>query len=165
MCRSNEGDGIASTARALLWYQGESDNGNEALHAQNFDLLYNDWHGDFAALEQLYVFQVRTGCGVSRDAGACPHPPRPAQDVKEYWLVNDRLTGLEPALLQVRAARADARKCAAVRRETEELTAALSHDLLQGEQRVAALQQLCLQPRRRRRALARRRGARPPHRR
>ncbi|MBL6755426.1 MAG: hypothetical protein ISQ11_03375 [Planctomycetes bacterium] len=57
--------GIASTARALLWYQGESDNGNEALHAQNFDLLYNDWHGDFAALEQLYVFQVRTGCGVS----------------------------------------------------------------------------------------------------
>lgn len=57
--------GIAPTARALLWYQGESDNGDEALHAQNFDLLYNDWHGDFPALEQLYVFQVRTGCGVS----------------------------------------------------------------------------------------------------
>ncbi|MDA7650678.1 hypothetical protein N8607_00080 [bacterium] len=57
--------GIASTARALLWYQGESDNGAEALHAQNFDLLYNDWHADFPALEQLYVFQVRTGCGVA----------------------------------------------------------------------------------------------------
>ncbi|MCP3915381.1 MAG: hypothetical protein GY711_07485 [bacterium] len=56
---------VATTARALLWYQGESDNGNEALHAQNFDALYDDWHADFPALEKLYVFQVRTGCGVS----------------------------------------------------------------------------------------------------
>jgi len=56
--------GIASTARALLWYQGESDGGNETLHGQNFAALYADWHADFATIEQLYVFQVRTGCGV-----------------------------------------------------------------------------------------------------
>ena len=56
---------VASTARALLWYQGESDNGDEALHAQNFASLVADWRADFPALEQLYVFQVRTGCGVS----------------------------------------------------------------------------------------------------
>ncbi len=57
--------GVAETARALLWYQGESDNGDEALHAQNFAALYGDWRSDFTALEQLYAFQVRTGCGVS----------------------------------------------------------------------------------------------------
>ncbi|MGD2018969.1 MAG: sialate O-acetylesterase [Planctomycetota bacterium] len=56
---------MAATARALLWYQGESDNGDEALHAQNFAALHGDWRADFPALEQLYVFQVRTGCGVS----------------------------------------------------------------------------------------------------
>ena len=47
------------TARALLWYQGESDGGNETLHGQNFAALYADWHADFATIEQLYVERGR----------------------------------------------------------------------------------------------------------
>jgi len=54
-----------TSPRALLWYQGESDGENAALWQQNFDALHDDWLLDFPALEQLYVFQIRLGCGVT----------------------------------------------------------------------------------------------------
>lgn len=52
--------GVANTARAMLWYQGESDRTTDlGLYQQRFDILYNDWQQDYPALEQIYVIQIR----------------------------------------------------------------------------------------------------------
>jgi len=56
---------IATTARAIFWYQGESDGDNVAGYTTSFDLLYNAWHEDYPALERVYLFQIRKGCGVT----------------------------------------------------------------------------------------------------
>ncbi len=61
--RARQG-GLAMRARALLWHQGESDGENAAHWQSQFQLLHTDWQQDFPALEKLYVFQVRKGCGV-----------------------------------------------------------------------------------------------------
>ena len=55
---------ISATARALLWYQGESDGEQVAAYAIDFGTLYDAWHQDYPALETIYVFQIRKGCGV-----------------------------------------------------------------------------------------------------
>jgi hypothetical protein len=55
--------GLAASARALFWYQGEADGGNVALHGWGFRQLFDDWLLDYPALEKIYVFQVRSGCG------------------------------------------------------------------------------------------------------
>jgi hypothetical protein len=60
-----------ASARALIWYQGESDGGSDGqtwngnLYPTKFAQLRADWYADFPALEQLYVVQVRKGCGIA----------------------------------------------------------------------------------------------------
>ena len=54
---------IDTEARALLWYQGESDGGDVNAYATGFGLLRDAWLQDYPALEKIYVFQVRPGCG------------------------------------------------------------------------------------------------------
>jgi hypothetical protein len=53
---------LQNHARALFYYQGESDGANAMLHNALFDSLYRDWKNDYQALEQIYVFQVSDGC-------------------------------------------------------------------------------------------------------
>lgn len=58
-------------ARVMFWYQGESDGGGDGrvwagdIYSALFDQLRADWYEDFPALEQIYVVQVRKGCGVA----------------------------------------------------------------------------------------------------
>lgn len=51
--------GVADAARALIWYQGESDTGDAAGHLAGFKALYADWAVDYPNLEQIYVHQIR----------------------------------------------------------------------------------------------------------
>ena len=55
--------GVDDAVRALLWYQGEADGGKGDLWRKRFGFLRDDWLSDFPALERMYVFQVRMGCG------------------------------------------------------------------------------------------------------
>lgn len=54
---------VATKARALLWYQGESDGANAQGWLSGFEDLLRDWHRDFPGLEHLWLVQVRRGCG------------------------------------------------------------------------------------------------------
>jgi len=55
--------GVDVAARAVLFYQGESDGEDAAGHVAGFTALVQDWQEDFAGLEHVYTTQVRTGCG------------------------------------------------------------------------------------------------------
>lgn len=55
--------GLADDVRAILWYQGESDGEAWEVHAAGFEALIADWSEDYGDIEQLYVTQVREGCG------------------------------------------------------------------------------------------------------
>jgi hypothetical protein len=59
--------GLANAVRALLWYQGESDGGNAAVHENGWLPLYQNWREDFPALEKVYVCQLHVGCGTTRE--------------------------------------------------------------------------------------------------
>jgi len=56
--------GVAQHAKAVFWYQGESDT-NTTLrdYYLMFRDLYRDWNEDYPAIEHIYVCQVREGCG------------------------------------------------------------------------------------------------------
>ncbi|MEV5960226.1 sialate O-acetylesterase [Kribbella sp. NPDC051952] len=55
--------GVISHLRGVLWYQGESDNDNAAVHVSGFTSLLQDWRSDFGT-PRYYVYQVRTSpCG------------------------------------------------------------------------------------------------------
>ncbi|MFT7489962.1 MAG: hypothetical protein ACI9OU_002369, partial [Candidatus Promineifilaceae bacterium] len=58
--------GVAQAARAMFWYQGESDNGNADAHEEGFVALYQTWKEDYPALEKVYLMQLRAGCGVNQ---------------------------------------------------------------------------------------------------
>ncbi|MEQ8762298.1 MAG: sialate O-acetylesterase [Planctomycetota bacterium] len=62
--RAQQSD-VARHARAMLWYQGESDFENGSAWRTRFLQVHADWQEDYPALEQIYLFQVRKGCGVS----------------------------------------------------------------------------------------------------
>jgi carbohydrate esterase-like sialic acid-specific acetylesterase len=55
--------GIADSVRAILWHQGESDGPLAENYARKFTHLHSDWLEDYPSLEQIYMFQVREGCG------------------------------------------------------------------------------------------------------
>jgi PKD repeat protein len=55
--------GVADDARAILYYQGESDGADAAGHRAGLEALVEDWRADFASIERVYVTQVRPGCG------------------------------------------------------------------------------------------------------
>ena len=55
--------GVANFARAIFWYQGESDGPNARDWLNGFESMAADWREDFPNLEHLWVIQVRRGCG------------------------------------------------------------------------------------------------------
>ncbi|MBC8145457.1 MAG: T9SS type A sorting domain-containing protein [bacterium] len=59
--------GLASKAKAMLWYQGES-NTIDGYYA-GFKAMYDDWKVDYPSLQRIYVVQIRPGCaaGEHRD--------------------------------------------------------------------------------------------------
>ncbi len=54
---------VATAARALLWYQGESDGANAQGWRSGFEDVLQDWSVDFPGIEDLWLIQVRRGCG------------------------------------------------------------------------------------------------------
>jgi hypothetical protein len=59
-----EAAGVISHVRGVLFYQGESDNDNAAVHVAGFTSLLQDWRSDFGTNARYYVYQVRTSpCG------------------------------------------------------------------------------------------------------
>ena len=58
--------GVENNVRGILWYQGESDGGNAAVHQAGMINLYNDWSEDYPGFEKAYIHQLRVGCGVSQ---------------------------------------------------------------------------------------------------
>jgi hypothetical protein len=59
-----EAAGVISHVRGVLFYQGESDNDNAAVHVAGFTSLIEDWRSDFGTSTRYYVYQVRTSpCG------------------------------------------------------------------------------------------------------
>ncbi|NIK55887.1 sialate O-acetylesterase [Kribbella shirazensis] len=58
--------GVLDHIRGVLWYQGESDSDNAAVHVSGFTSLLQDWRADFGTTPKYYVYQVRTSpCGNS----------------------------------------------------------------------------------------------------
>ena len=60
--------GVSSTIRGVFWYQGENDgtrtsNTSPDLYESRFRSLYEDLFRDYPAIENMYVYQVRAGCG------------------------------------------------------------------------------------------------------
>lgn len=56
--------GVANAVRAIFWHQGESDGGMAfATYLGLFTAMYDDWLDDYPAVEAIYPFQVRAGCG------------------------------------------------------------------------------------------------------
>lgn len=55
--------GALTKLRGVLFYQGESDNDNAAVHVAGYTSLLQDWRSDFGTVK-YYAFQVRvSGCG------------------------------------------------------------------------------------------------------
>jgi hypothetical protein len=54
--------GVQETARALIWYQGESDKDDGAGWLAGWQKLRAAWALDFPGLQHVYVFQVRDDC-------------------------------------------------------------------------------------------------------
>ena len=59
--------GLAAKARAMFYYQGESDVNDAQAHANGFAALYADWQTDYPGLQHFYEIQLHVGCGVSQD--------------------------------------------------------------------------------------------------
>ncbi len=57
---------VENKAKALLWYQGESDGDIEYVnYAGRFAQLYNAWKQDYSSLQKIVVIQTRPGCIIS----------------------------------------------------------------------------------------------------
>lgn len=73
LLRRIEEAGLKNNIRALLWYQGESDNqgflSSTQLSTQQykngFNSLYSDWKEDYPGLNRFYILQIRHGCGIN----------------------------------------------------------------------------------------------------
>lgn len=55
--------GVDGKARALLYYQGESDGAGATVHHDGWVAVHAAWVQDYPALERTYVTQIRLGCG------------------------------------------------------------------------------------------------------
>ena len=54
--------GLAKYAKAMIWYQGESNQG--AGYTEKFTKLYQAWKQDYPSLQKIYVVQIRpSDCG------------------------------------------------------------------------------------------------------
>lgn len=55
--------GVASSARAILWFQGEADGLFPSRHKNGFEDLHSDWSADYSGVGKVYIHQTRNGCG------------------------------------------------------------------------------------------------------
>jgi hypothetical protein len=70
--------GFEKNISAILWFQGESDAlgalSNTQLtteqYKQGFMALYSDWKKDYPGIQQVYIFQIRHGCGIASVDGS-----------------------------------------------------------------------------------------------
>ncbi|MDP4235728.1 MAG: sialate O-acetylesterase [Bacteroidota bacterium] len=51
---------LASAAKALFWYEGESD--ELAGYQSSFTSIFNSWKQDYPNLRKIYMMQIRPGC-------------------------------------------------------------------------------------------------------
>lgn len=63
MLTRSDKSGLRSFMRGILWFQGESDGANAALHDSLFRVMHLDWLRDYPAIRKIYIVQVRSGCG------------------------------------------------------------------------------------------------------
>jgi tetratricopeptide (TPR) repeat protein len=49
--------GAAETVKAMIWYQGESNQGED--YTEKFTKMYNAWKQDYPTLKKFYVVQIR----------------------------------------------------------------------------------------------------------
>jgi hypothetical protein len=55
--------GLASSLKAIFWYQGESDaDSGAALYEKKFDSLYRSWKLDYKGLQKIFTLQINLGC-------------------------------------------------------------------------------------------------------
>ncbi len=55
---------LQSYAKAIIWYQGESEGDIDPLYYTNqFEQLYQTWLQDYLQVKKVYVFQIHHGCG------------------------------------------------------------------------------------------------------
>jgi len=54
---------LADGVRAILFYQGESDQSDATGHHDGWIALREDWLEDYPTVERFYVTQIRRGCG------------------------------------------------------------------------------------------------------
>jgi len=65
--RANK-SGLASKARAIIWHQGESDGqGDPAIYLADWNIMRSAWAEDYPEANNVFIFQIRNGCGVSGD--------------------------------------------------------------------------------------------------
>lgn len=62
LLKSNKAN-FTNFIRSIIYFQGESDGMNDSIYFQGFKNLHQDWFSDFPKLEQIYTFQVNSGCG------------------------------------------------------------------------------------------------------
>jgi hypothetical protein len=67
---------VATSARAMIWHQGEADFLQPASYTPLLQQLYADWFTDYPALERVFIVQSRISCGVT--TGEVPEVHRSA---------------------------------------------------------------------------------------
>ena len=62
--------GLQNFIRGYFWYQGESDafGMTTVTYKSKFNSLYDDLLIDFPAIEQFYLFQIKYGCGSTKQS-------------------------------------------------------------------------------------------------
>jgi hypothetical protein len=53
---------VAASAKAMIWYQGESDHDDATTWYSDWQSLRAAWALDYPALQHVYVFQIRCDC-------------------------------------------------------------------------------------------------------
>jgi len=53
---------VAASAKAMIWYQGESDHDDATTWYSDWQSLRAAWALDYPALQHVYVFQIRDDC-------------------------------------------------------------------------------------------------------
>ena len=72
---------VNARARAIFYYQGESDVNDVAQHMSGFDSLMTDWRVDYPAVEKVYVSQLHVGCSTTRELPALRDAQRLIPDI------------------------------------------------------------------------------------
>ncbi|MFF4879659.1 MULTISPECIES: sialate O-acetylesterase [unclassified Micromonospora] len=84
--------GVRADVRGLLWYQGESDSDNAAVHVTGFTALLTDWRSDIgtgiADGTRYFVYQVRTSPCSNSTTGALREAQRQMGDTHGVTLLS-----------------------------------------------------------------------------